>query len=66
MMNINILKSRELNDVSVRVKQSTINTTHLGYVFVMLTMKLKKKCFNRLTCIKVTGHSNPPQSLLCY
>ena len=45
MMNINILKSRELNDVSVRVKQSTINTTHLGYVFVMLTMKLKKKMF---------------------
>ena len=40
MMNINILKSRELNDFSVRVKHSTINTTHLGYDFVMLTMKI--------------------------
>ena len=42
MTNINILKSRELNDFSVRVKHSIINTTHLGYDFVMLTMKLKK------------------------
>lgn len=43
-MNINIWKSRDrtLNDFSVRYKHSTINTTHLGYDFVMLTMILKQ------------------------
>lgn len=42
MMNINIWKNRRLNDISVRVIQSTINTTSLGYSYAML-MKKKKK-----------------------
>lgn len=64
-MNINIWKSRDraLNDFSVRYKHSTINTTHLGYDFVILTMILKNG-FNRLTCSKVTDNSNPPRHFL--
>ena len=44
MMNINIWKSRNrtLNDLPIRSKHSTINTTHLRYDFVMLSMKLKQ------------------------